>query len=133
MAIAKILIVDDSEEVLREETRILSKLSGVELYTATTAAAALKLVAQIHPDLVFLDLVLPDLTGEQVLRVIKGKPEFQGITVVIVTSKGGEADHQRAFQLGADAYVTKPFDEEAILGKVRLILSERGIFLDENS
>lgn len=131
MSLTKILIVDDNEEILKEEERILQRLPGVEIYQATTAAQALKLVAQHRPDLVFLDLVLPDLTGEQVLRVIKGKPEFQGIIVVIVTSKGEEEDFQRAFQLGADAYVTKPFDEGAILSKVRLMLSERGIFIKE--
>jgi DNA-binding response OmpR family regulator len=132
MTLARILLVDDQEEILREEERILSRLPGVEILTATSAAQALKLIAQERPDLVFLDLILPDLTGEQVLRVIKGKPELQSITVVIVTAKGGEEDHQRAFQLGADAYVTKPFQEEEILNKVCVMLMERGIFLEED-
>ena len=131
MSKVKILLVDDQPEVLEHERTILEKIPVVEVITARTGAEAIQALVKHRPDMVFLDLILPDLTGEQILRVIRAKEELKDLTVVIVTAKGDQEQYQRAFQLGCDAYVTKPFEEEDILTKVKLILSEKGIVYDE--
>jgi len=127
----KILLVDDQPEVLGEEKRILGKIPVVELYTADTGAGAIQSLVKYRPDVVFLDLILPDLNGEQILRVIRSKEELKNTVVVVVTARGDQEQFQRAFLLGCDAYVTKPFDENDLLTKVRMILSEKGIFYQE--
>lgn len=127
MAKAKILLVDDTQPILDQEMRILSRVPGVEIATATTGTAALKHIVTQHPDIVFLDLMLPDLSGEQICRVIKTKPDLQDIAVIIVTAKDDPGQLERAFAIGCDAYVTKPFQEEDLVGKVQVLLSEKGI------
>ncbi len=128
---AKILLVDDVQAILDEEIRVLSKLTGIQIATATTGTAALKYIVDHRPDIVFLDLMLPDLSGEQICRVVKSKPQLEGISVIIVTGKDDPAQIERAFSVGCDAYVTKPFQEEDLLTKVRVLLSEKGIELGD--
>jgi len=129
---AKILLVDDVQSILDEEQRILGQYAELELFTSLNGAEALKKVVDERPQIVFLDLVLPDISGEQICRVIKSKPQLQDIAVIIVTGKDDQAQLQRAFEAGCDAYVVKPFDEEDLLGKVRLLLAEKGIMLDDS-
>lgn len=75
--------------------------------------------------------MLPDLSGEQICRVVKAKPDLQDIAVIIVTAKDDPDQLERAFAIGCDAYVTKPFHEEDLMGKVQVLLSEKGIDLED--
>lgn len=127
---AKILLVDDVQAILDEERQILSSVSGLEILECTTGAAAIKAIATQRPEIVFLDLVLPDLSGEQICRAIKAKPELADTAIIIVTAKGDPDQLQRAFEAGCDAYVTKPFEASDLLDKVRILLAEKGIILD---
>ena len=129
---ATILLVDDVQAILDEEARILGKFPELRVLQCQTGAAAVKTVASEKPDVVFLDLMLPDLNGEQICRVIKSKPELEDTAIIIVTGKEEQEYLQRAFAAGCDAYVTKPFDEADLVDKVKILLAEKGIILDEN-
>lgn len=133
MAEARVLLVDDVAAILEQEKAILSRIPEVDLSTASMGAEALKKVVDEHPDIVFLDLMLPDLSGEQICRVIKSKDELKDIAVIIVTAKDDPDQLQRAFEIGCDAYVTKPFDESDLIDKVKLLLAEKGIFVDDDA
>lgn len=128
---ATILVVDDVKSIVDEETRILQDLPGVRVLTASTGASGLKSIVQEKPDIVFLDLMLPDINGEQICRAVKAKPELEHISIIIVTGRGDQEHLQRAFQAGCDAYVVKPFDAKDLLDKVHVLLSEKGIVLDD--
>lgn len=128
---ATILVVDDVKSIVEEETRILQALPDVRVLTAATGATGLKLIVQEKPDIVFLDLMLPDLNGEQICRAVKAKPELEHISIIIVTGRGDQEHLQRAFQAGCDAYVVKPFNAKDLLDKVHVLLSEKGIVLDD--
>ncbi len=130
---AKILLVDDVVAILDEEERILKQFSELEIFRAESGAEAVKKVASERPDVVFLDLMLPDLNGEQICRVIKSKPELEDTAVIIVTGRDDQEHLQRAFQAGCDAYVTKPFNGDDLVEKVRILLAEKGIMLGDDS
>lgn len=128
---AKVLLVDDVQAILDEERRILEAVPALEVLECTTGAAAIKAIATQRPDIVFLDLVLPDLSGEQICRAIKAKPDLADTAIIIVTGKDDPDQLQRAFEVGCDAYVTKPFEASDLLEKVRILLAEKGILLED--
>lgn len=130
---AKIVLVDDVKAIIEEEERILQALPGIQILKCLTGASGLKMIVQEKPDIVFLDLMLPDLNGEQICRAVKAKPDLEHISIIIVTGKGDQEHLQRAFQAGCDAYVVKPFNPQDLIDKVQVLLSEKGIVLDEPS
>ena len=130
MTKAKILIVDDVKQILDEEERILVALGAdLDVIRAETGQDAIKAIVAHRPDIVFLDLILPDLHGDAVCKWVKSKAELQDVNIVIVTARNDQAQLQRSFSAGCDAYVTKPFEADDIRSKVSLLLSEKGIYL----
>ncbi len=131
MSIAKILIVDDVEQILEEEERIIRGISKeLDIVRAMNGQDAIKAIVAHRPDIVFLDLILPDLHGDAVCKWVKSKPELAEVNIVIVTARNDEGQLQRSFQSGCDAYVTKPIDTADLTSKIDLLLSEKGIYLD---
>ena len=126
---ARILLVDDSAQVLEQEKKLLEK-TGVELFTAFTGPEAIKAIHLNQPDLVFLDLMLPEMGGDAVCRFIKNDPKLKNIAIIMVTARKDEKTMQQCFQCGCDAYVTKPFTPEELLRKLKVILDEKEIDLD---
>ena len=126
---AKILLVDDSAEILKQEKALLEK-TGVDVITAFTGPEAIKLVHSEKPDLVFLDLMLPEMSGDAVCRYIKKDPNLANIAVIMVTALNDEKTMQSCFRCGCDAYVTKPFKPDELLRKLKVILDEKEIYLD---
>lgn len=115
---ARILVVDDDPAILRVLMRNLSA-RGFQVVAAATAADGIKLYAETHPDLVILDLGLPDLDGVEVIRRLRSN----GNTPVIVLSvRETERDKVLALDEGADDYLTKPFSVEELLARVRVTL-----------
>ena len=86
---------------------------------ASAGSAALKLAAEHAPDLIVLDLGLPDLDGTEVCRRIR---ETSKVPIIVLSARGGEADKVRALDLGADDFVTKPFGPEELLARIRVAL-----------
>lgn len=113
----KILLVDDTETVLLFEKTML-RGSGVELRTAKNGIKALEAVAEERPDLILLDIMMPELNGIQVCEKLKSDPETKDIPIVMVTTKGEPEMVEQAFKAGCDDYITKPLDKMELLSKV---------------
>ncbi|MHB8912610.1 MAG: twitching motility response regulator PilH [Lysobacter sp.] len=107
---ARILIVDDSPSQLMGICRIVEKL-GHEALTAEDGAAGVEAAKRELPDLILMDVVMPNLNGFQATRSITREPTTQHIPVVLVTTKDQETDRMWGLRQGAKAYITKPFSE----------------------
>ena len=116
-----ILLVDDTETVLLFERTMLKGL-GVQLRIARNGVKALEEVEKEAPDLILLDIMMPELDGIEVCRTLKGNPKTSGIPIVMVTTKGEPEMVQKAFQAGCDDYITKTLDKMELLSKVNMYL-----------
>jgi two-component system KDP operon response regulator KdpE len=114
----KILVIDD-EPPIRKLLRMGLGTQGYDILEAPNGKTALDLLAQ-KPDLVILDLGLPDMQGLELLRMIRGRNE--GVPVVVLSSRGDEAGKVAALDLGADDYITKPFGMDELLARLRAAL-----------
>jgi two-component system alkaline phosphatase synthesis response regulator PhoP len=119
-----VLIVDDEQHIrlLIEQTLEELEDEGVELLTAPDGEVALDVVANQHPDLVFLDVTMPRMNGLDVCRAIKSDPATAGTTVLLLTARGQAYDREAGLAAGADDYLTKPFDPDDLLRRARTIL-----------
>jgi DNA-binding response OmpR family regulator len=120
----KILIVDDEPHIrlLLEQTLEDLENAGVELLMASNGEDALALIQSEQPQLVFLDVMMPKLNGFDVCNIVKQEWQLEQITIIMLTAKGQEFDKQRGQEVGANLYITKPFDPDAILTQARRIL-----------
>jgi two-component system KDP operon response regulator KdpE len=115
---ARILLVDDEVAIQRAIGPLL-RSRGYEVDTAATGTDALKMFSERAPDLVVLDLGLPDLEGTEVCRRLRAQ---SAVPIVVLSARGAEADKVNALDLGADDYVTKPFGPEELLARIRVAL-----------
>lgn len=118
MTAPRILLVDDEIAIQRALSPLL-RTHGYEVETASAGSAAIRLAAEHHPDLIVLDLGLPDLDGTEVCRRIR---ETSKVPIIVLSARTGEADKVRALDLGADDFVTKPFGPEELLARIRVAL-----------
>ena len=120
-----ILIVDDEAHIriLMEQTLEDLEDQGVELLTASDGAEALELIQTERPTLVFLDVMMPKMDGFEVCQVVKGDTTLQDTYIIMLTAKGQEFDQQRGKEVGANLYMTKPFDPDEVLEKATEILA----------
>jgi two-component system KDP operon response regulator KdpE len=115
---ARILLVDDEPAIQRAVAPLL-RSRGYDVEIAGTGAEALEMAADRAPDLIVLDLGLPDLEGTEVCRRIRARLR---VPIVVLSARGAEADKVNALDLGADDYVTKPFGPEELLARIRVAL-----------
>ncbi len=118
---AKILKVDDEPDVL-QVLNIYLEGAGYETCEASGGRDALAVAREEMPDLIILDILMPELDGYWVLRELKKDPRTAGIPVMVLTAKMGEGDRAMALELGATRYVSKPFTEEKLLKEVERTL-----------
>jgi two-component system alkaline phosphatase synthesis response regulator PhoP len=120
----KILIVDDEPHIrmLIEQTLEELEDEDVEFLTAENGEIALEIIQKEKPQLVFLDVMMPKMNGMEVCRKVKKELQLNDVFIVLLTAKGQELDRQKGNEVGADVYMTKPFDPEAILSKAREVL-----------
>lgn len=120
----KILIVDDEAHLRMLIQQTLEELEdeGVELMTATNGDEAVAAIESAKPELVFLDVMMPKKSGFDVCHHTKHTLGLADVYVVLLTAKGQEFDRQRGREVGADLYMTKPFDPDALLEKAREVL-----------
>ena len=120
----KILIVDDEAHLRMLIHQTLEELEdeGVELLTASNGEEALAAIQAEAPNLVFLDVMMPKLSGFDVCERTKKTLGLKDVYIVLLTAKGQEFDRQRGQDVGADLYMTKPFDPDALLQKARDVL-----------
>ena len=114
----RILVVDDEPNILGTLAPLL-RTRGYEVHTAINARTALEIVDREKPDLIVLDLGLPDIDGVEVCRQIR---ESLNVPIVVLSARGAEGDKVRALDVGADDYVTKPFGAEEFLARIRAAL-----------
>ena len=124
MSPKKILIVDDEVHLRSLLHQTLEDLEdeGVELHSATNGEEALAAIESMQPNLVFLDVMMPKLSGFDVCERAKKTLGLANVYIVLLTAKGQEFDRQRGVEVGADLYMTKPFDPDALLMKAREVL-----------
>jgi two-component system alkaline phosphatase synthesis response regulator PhoP len=117
----KILIADDNENI-REALTFLLEDEGYKLWLAKDGSEALQKAREVVPDILFLDIMMPEINGFDVCRIIKNDPALKKIYVIMLTAKGQADDQVRGKEAGADEYVLKPFSPLEILAKLKRIL-----------
>lgn len=117
----KLLIVDD-EEGVRALVRMTLDSGSYQIFEAEEGRQALEIARAEHPDLVLLDVMLPDLSGFAICRELKSDPAMASMTIVMLTAKAQESDLGEAEAAGADGYFTKPFSPIALMQKVESVL-----------
>ena len=118
---ARILIGEDDENIA-ELISASVKTIGHEAQTAGSASALFSLLPKLRPDLILLDIMLPDLSGLDILRKLKANAATQDIPVIFLTAKGSEADKVTGLELGAEDYITKPFGVLELLARIKAAL-----------
>lgn len=119
----KILIVEDEESLLKLESILLTS-KGYEVKGASNGQAALDAIAEEHPDLVLLDIMLPEIDGFEVCRRIKSQEETRQIPVIMLTAKKSREDMARGEKVGADWYITKPFKSAMVIETIQRFLNK---------
>jgi two-component system, OmpR family, alkaline phosphatase synthesis response regulator PhoP len=121
----KILIADDEAFIRLLIRQTLEELEdqGTEILTAENGLDALEIIRREKPDLVFLDVMMPKLNGFEVCQVVKKDEALNHTFVVILTAKGQEVDRLQGEQMGADIFMTKPFDPDEIIGLATSVLN----------
>ena len=117
-----LLYVEDNFQNLRLMQRLLARRPGVQLAHAPDGAQGLAYIRQHHPRLVFLDLHLPDMSGEEVLRQVVADPTIQGTSVVVLSADATASQQRRLIGEGAANYITKPFDVREVLRVIDAVL-----------
>jgi DNA-binding response OmpR family regulator len=120
----KILIVDDEPSII-VALQFLMEQNGYETLVAFSGEEAMEAVAQHRPDLILLDIMLPVVDGFEVCQRVREKADWTDIRIVLVTALDREANVAKGLALGADAYVTKPFANAALIAKVKELLECR--------
>jgi two-component system phosphate regulon response regulator PhoB len=120
-SMSRILIVEDEPD-LHEVLEYNLRQVGHEVFLATTGREGLRVARETKPELVLLDLMLPDIAGTEVCRQLKESPDTRGMAVVMLTARGEEIDRVVGFELGADDYVVKPFSIRELLLRIQAVL-----------
>lgn len=120
----KILIVDDEPHirVLLEQTLEDFEDEDVEILIAKDGQEGLEIIKEEHPQLVFLDVMMPRMNGFDVCNAVKHELSLTDIYIVMLTAKGQEFDKKKGLEVGADTYMTKPFDPDEIVEKASEVL-----------
>ncbi len=121
----KLLIVDDEAHIrmLIEQTLEDLEDEGVQLLFAENGEEALQLIETEKPNLVFLDVMMPKMNGMEVCHKVKRQWKMEGVYIILLTAKGQEVDRQKGIEMGADRYMTKPFDPDEMLAVAEEVLN----------
>ena len=128
----RILVVDDEPDLL-ELVRLNLSQAGFQVDTAASGSEAMKSLQAARPDLMVLDLMLPDLSGTDLCRKLRSDPKYAELPIIMLTARADEVDRVVGFELGADDYVTKPFSPRELVLRVRAVLRRRNTSAKESS
>ncbi len=112
------MVIDDSQTIRRTAESLLTK-EGFTVVTAQDGFEALSKIADHHPDLIFVDIMMPRLDGYQACALIKSNPRYASTPVIMLSSKDGLFDRARGRIVGSDEYLTKPFTRDELISAVR--------------
>lgn len=114
----KILIVDDEPNILMSLDFLMRK-QGYEVFVARDGSEALEIIAKEMPQVIVLDIMMPEVDGYEVCQSVKGSPETSGIKIIFLTAKSKKEDIEKGYEMGADLYLTKPFSTRNLVKKVK--------------
>ena len=123
MAKKRILVVEDEAELVKA-MQVRLGASGYDVLVAYDGREGLDVASKEKPDLIVLDLLLPKMDGYKVCGLLKKDARYAKIPIVILTAKAQEEDRKLSEELGAEAYITKPFDYQMILSKIKELIGE---------
>ena len=118
-----ILIADDETEII-ELLEIRLKKHGYDVLTSMTGTATYQMAQRHIPALIILDVMLPELNGYDICRLLRFDPKYQHIKIILLTGRDQQSDKDMGQQVRADAYITKPFQSEALMSKIKELLGE---------
>ena len=121
----KILIVDDEPDALLATQRAL-EADGYNVIVARSGTEALSRMEELIPDAILLDVMMPDMDGFEVCRRLKDNERFEHIPVIMLTAKGQTDDKVEGIELGADDYITKPFELRELKARIKMVLRRTG-------
>ena len=119
----KVMVIDDSNTIRRSAKLFLSS-AGYEIIEVEDGFDALSKIIEETPDLVFIDVLMPNLDGLQTCQIIKRNPMFKNLPIVILSSKDGEFDKAKGLMMGANDYLVKPFSKDSIIKVVKEYVKE---------
>ncbi|HUQ41859.1 MAG TPA: response regulator [Candidatus Limnocylindrales bacterium] len=125
-AVAKVLAVDDTPENLRLLDALLTP-RGYQLIAASSGAEALALLRTERPDILLVDIVMPEMNGYEVTKRVRADPDWRHLPIIMITATGG-ADLVRSLDAGADDFVSKPFDQHELLARVKSLLRVKSYY-----
>ena len=121
----KVLICDDEPYIVESVSYVVRK-AGFEVVIAEDGEEALKAGLEQKPDLIFLDIMMPGMTGYDVCKKLKENPNTKDTYVIMLTARGQEEDERKALEMGADEFMTKPFSPRKMKAKLIELLGENG-------
>lgn len=119
----RVLVVDD-EDSITLSLRHLMKREGYDVAVARDGEEALACVAEVRPDLILLDVMIPRRDGYDVCQTIRANPDWAGVKIIMVSAKGRDIEVEKGLALGADAYVTKPFSTRDLAAMVKDLIGD---------
>ena len=126
----KVLLIEDNREV-RENTAEILELADYEVSTAENGKRGVELAKSINPDLIICDIMMPELDGFGVLRILSKNPETSSIPFIFLTAKTEKSDMRKGMNLGADDYITKPFEEDELLEAIETRMKKNEVWRRE--
>lgn len=119
----KILVVDDSATMRSMLMSIIEEIKDVELVEASNGFEALKALPQQSFDLIMTDINMPEINGLEIVHFVKNNPTYRNIPLIIISTEHGQADIKKGLALGAQKYITKPFDPDQLKKTVKELLN----------
>ena len=117
----RVLVVDDAPNIVMS-LEFLMRRAGFEVGVARNGREALEALEGAPPDLLLLDVMMPEFDGYEVCERVRARPDWSGTKIVMLTARGREVERERGLSLGADAYVTKPFSTRDLVEQVKRML-----------
>ncbi|MEX1199345.1 MAG: twitching motility response regulator PilG [Methylophaga sp.] len=114
----KVMVIDDSKTIRRSAESLLQK-AGCDVITADNGFEALPMISAQHPDIMFIDIMMPRLDGYQTCALVKNNAKYRDIPIIMLSSKDGLFDRAKGKVVGAEQYLTKPFTRDDLLGAIR--------------
>lgn len=114
----KVMVIDDSKTIRRSAESLLQK-AGCEVITADNGFEALPIISAQHPDIMFIDIMMPRLDGYQTCALVKNNAKYRDIPIIMLSSKDGLFDRAKGKVVGAEQYLTKPFTRDDLLNAIR--------------
>lgn len=120
----KVMVIDDSNTIRRSAKLFLSS-AGFDIIEVEDGFDALSKIMEEEPDLIFIDVLMPNLDGLQTCQIIKRNPMFKNLPIIILSSKDGEFDKAKGLMMGANDYLVKPFTKDSIIKVVKSYIDKK--------